>query len=160
MKAFVYILLIALLMGCATEKRCLKKYPPQLERDTTVESVVVYDDTIIYVRIPGDTTINEVTILMPSPRPKIEPVTAEVSLAWAEARVMEDKLRLTLVQKDSILEFKLDSAIRASSDTIRIKDIRIIEQKVQPKWFAFFRAGFWILGVLMILTILFLVLRK
>jgi hypothetical protein len=160
MKKLPLIICIVILAGCATQKRCLEKFPPQMVHDTVTTKSIIYKDTTVYVEIPGETVIKEVPILLPMPMPEIEPVRAEVELAQAEAKLLKNKLRLTLIQKDSILEFKLDSAIRVNADTIRIKDLKIIEKPVDPKWYPFFKAGFWILGILMILTILFLVLRK
>ena len=160
MKKVLLIIFATVVVSCATEKRCLNKFPPREVHDTITNNVTIYRDTTIYKEIPGETVVKEVPILLPTPMPEIEPVRAEVDLASAEARILKDKLRLTLIQKDSILEFKIDSAIRVSADTVRIKDLKIVEKPIEPKWYPFFKAGFWILGVLMILTILLLILRK
>lgn len=83
-------------------------------------------------------------------------ITAHTYLATAS--IQDQMLILGLVQHDSLFQFLLDSAIKESIDMI--KEIIPVPEHIEPKWYDFFKAVFWILGELKILTLLFLVLRK
>jgi len=99
-------LLIALILtSCTTQKKCLQKFPVKpeiiIETETIIKDTVIYRTRFInhFDTIYADTVITEVLI-----RPNMKPVFAEVAFASALCRIVNNKLRLELVQKDSVLQ--------------------------------------------------------
>lgn len=54
---YLFIAIIAVLSGCATQRRCFEKFPPQvITRDSIIQKdTTIYRDTAI--TIPGDTVV-------------------------------------------------------------------------------------------------------
>ena len=159
----VFIALVLLMSsGCVTQKRCLNKFPPVVTTITdTIPGETVYKDTTIYVSVPGDTIITDTTIIISdSGRIQFAEVFAETELAYAHSWIQVDRLRLELIQKDSLYQFKLDSAIRENTDTIKIVQKEVVEVPKIPKSHPFFKFGFFILLGLFLFTIVFLIIRK
>ena len=123
MNRILYLTVILLLSSCVTQKRCLQKFPPEvvvLRTDT-----LIYRDTIIYIPIEGDTSYVEDPWIDDEPwiepqKINIGPIRADVPLAHSQAGVTDNVLWMRLIQRDSVLRFKIDSAIREHSDTITI----------------------------------------
>lgn len=117
MKTGIAILII-LLTGCVTQKKCLTKFPPVNDtiRIVILKDSIIYKDTIIFIYLPGQTTINSVVIPCPPPPPEFIPDTAkaETSLAFARAWWQYPNIQLRLVQKDTTIEARLESAIMES----------------------------------------------
>ena len=103
------LILLLLLSSCVTQKRCLERYPPQnITKDSIIiREVTVYRDTIITVRLPGDTVMVEQDL-----DSLMAPLISENKYAKAIAEVYKNKLRVTLIQKESEISFKLDSAYK------------------------------------------------
>lgn len=170
MRKIVNILLITLLVaGCSPQKRLsrlLEKYPipPEI---TYTQGPVEYRDTIIYREVLGETVIETwdmddllATIEFPEAAP-IKPIHAETDLASVDAWVDEGKLKIRLIQNDSLFQFYLDNAIRESRDTIRIDRVIPVEVLVIPKSYDFYKYGFFItLGILLLVIILMLIFLK
>ena len=160
-RAFVVTgLLTALLFtltDCTTYKRCLKKFPPQPEIDTIFSDTTIYRDTILYDTIKGDTVYSEILTEIPV-EITTEMVSAETELAYASAYVFQSRLILTLIQKDSLLKFKLDSAITANKKTVIITEKIPYEVQLPPK--PFYRIAFFITGILLLLVIILLIILK
>lgn len=116
MKTITTLAIVLIVSSCATHKRCLRKF--QVLPDTVsvvyYRDTIIYQDTIIRVFIPGATVIDSVVIPFPVPEPFYVPDTAraETSLAIAKAWWSYPLIRLSLVQKDTTIEAKLDSAMK------------------------------------------------
>jgi len=144
------LLIILVLNSCTTQKRCLQKFPPIVGVDTIIYTTTVYRDTVILRYLPGDTVFSHSIEKVPV-RAAIRPVEAETSLAYARAWISEKRLRLMLIQKDSVFRFKLDSAIRANERIEYITEIKTHQLPPKP----FYKRGFFILaGVLLLFFIL------
>jgi len=121
-----YILLLVILVslqGCfATKKRCLRWYQPITSTDTvvveTIRDSIVYKDTTIIVELPGETIIDSIIIEVPGESVPAgipsDTIRLETEYARAEAFYVAPRLYLVLEQKQSVLEVKLDSALRES----------------------------------------------
>lgn len=103
-----------------------------IERDTTIISTnEIYQDTIIY----RDSVSYKIRTKYKGLDLYMEPIEDSIGLAYAKAWVAKSRLNLLVVQRDSTIENKLDSALR----NIAIKDsiITTIENRVSPsvkKW--------------------------
>ena len=121
--AFLATLAILILCsGCTTERKVVKyveKHPEILDNWTTTDTVTevktdtVYQDTTVEIYLPGDTVVKEVILEFPCPEAKkftSDTAIADTQLAHAEAWVKNNKLYLNLIQPDTTLQFRLDSA--------------------------------------------------
>ena len=149
----IRILLISLLLltSCVTQRKCLKKFPPVISIDTVVQDTTIYRDTTFYAYLPGDTVYRDTVIEVPVEL-YVRPVTAETELARARAWIQSQRLQLELIQKDSLLQFKIDSAVSANS---RVEYITRTETTQLPpkrfyKWWFWGSLGFLVLLVLAI----------
>jgi len=112
------ILMVLIVSSCATQKICHRKFPVIADTVEVVHfrDLLVYRDTVITVTLPGDTvySTDSVMIPCPPPPPQFIPDTAwaETSLATARAWWDHPFIRLSLIQKDTTITFRLDSAIR------------------------------------------------
>ena len=118
MKKTAWLIITGLLVltSCVTQRRCNAKFPPG--RDTikieTTRDSIVYKDTIVYVKIPGEREIDSIPIPCPPPPSDYIPrrVYAETSLAKASAWWDYPVIKLELIQKDTTIERRLDNAIK------------------------------------------------
>jgi len=146
MKYLPFILLI--LSSCITQRKCYEKFPP--DTVTVTHDTTIFRDTIVYRTIKGDTVYKEVKLPYSVPIERTyQPITLKTSLAISKAWVAGNRLKMLLVQKDSILQFKLDSVKRASQHTEIIT--KIVEKPLPQK--PFYRIGFFILAGMIILLI-------
>lgn len=122
----------AIFISCATQRRCLEKFPPT----TTIEirDLITYRDTAIFIPIPADTVRDSIPIISPCPdnkpiRPefKTKPVMVKNRWSTATAWIEHGQLKLELAVNDTTLEFVIDSAV-----TERVKQITINQQFVKP----------------------------
>ena len=117
MKAGIAILVI-LLTGCVTQKKCLTKFPPVNDtiRIVILKDSVVYRDTTIFIHLPGQTTVDSVVIPCPPPTTEFisDTARAKTSLAFARAWWQYPNIQLRLVQTDTTIVARLDSAIMES----------------------------------------------
>ena len=158
------VILIILLTGCVTQKRCLTKFPPVNDtiRIVILKDSIIYRDTTIFIHLPGQTTIDSVVIPCPAPPPEFIPDTAkaETSLAFARAWFAYPNIQLRLVQTDTTIVARLDSAIMESyfwhneyeqiKQTIIVKKIPLI-----------YKIAFWTwIGVLVLILWSFLMYLK
>lgn len=124
MKPFFYLLLITfLLSSCITSEKCQRRYPPQvttLVKDSIIEKTsTIYKDSLVYLKLNPDTVTliqyehysnpDDPTIIT------IDSISAENRFCVAWSWVDDSQLGLSLIQKDTLLAFKLDSAIRISN---------------------------------------------
>jgi hypothetical protein len=138
------VLLVSLLLvsSCITQKRCLERYPPQ----SVVETVVVYRDTIIPVYLPlsapktiqtylnfslVDIPLIRMPGLMRNKYTSKDTLKASSGLAYAEAWVERDVLKLKVWQTDTTIQVKLDSAIVQRNRYE--KEVHILKEKYVPK---------------------------
>jgi len=161
MKKIILLLLAVSLVGCSPQKRLarlLERYPIQPIVDTFYKvGPIIYRDTVVFRYIPGETVTQSVYIDVPVDIPDTF-MEVESSMATALAWLQSNELGLELHQKDSVFQFKLDSAIRVNRDTIIItNDIPYpVIEKAKP----FYKNGFFIVAAIMLLMLLFLFLFR
>ena len=162
MKHKIFILIVVLLSGCVTSRKCFDKFPPP-PPDTIHTSSVEWRDTTIFKYLPGETVHDSIIVeKLVEKRIKVPytSIYAETEFSEATASIENSKLRLELIQRDSLLAIYVDSAIRISTDTVIIEQPYIKEVKVKSKYQDIVGIGFWIVLGLFLFTLLFLILRK
>ena len=112
----VLLAVLTLFLTSCSQKWCYTRYPPSIDsvyKYVTKDSIVV-KDTTIYIHLPGEVVHDSVQIPCPDPGPAYIPktVTAETSLARAEARWQYPNIKLVLTQKDTTIIQRLDAAIK------------------------------------------------
>ena len=128
-----------ILAGCATQKRCFEKWPPEIKVDTVERTVVQYVDTTVYVQMPGDTVeVNVPVYIVDTVEGKPIVITYEEARAeteYAEARAWVEKsvLELELIQKDSLIEIRLDSVIAIKDHYVELYTTEIHESPPEMK---------------------------
>ncbi len=145
MKKLILILLISIGMySCMTEQKCAKQYPPKvIIKDSIINiTTTVYKDSIIYYLIPGDTvystkdsliyvTVDKETGLINS-----DTSSLTSTFATAYAWVLNSRLEQMIITNDSIYRFKLDSAVRITTDRLeRYYNETKIEKVFVTKWY-------------------------
>lgn len=116
-KLWLYLAFSCLLMSCVTQRRCNIKFPPTTNTVTheTVRDSIVYMDKTVEVKIPGATVHDSVLIPCFPPVSYVpDTARAETEYARAKAWFSHSSIKLKLEQKASILQVRLDSAIKES----------------------------------------------
>lgn len=113
MKYLIIILLGLLITSCS---------PKIIKEVVTKDSIIYkekisYRDTTIFRYLPGDTVYKETIVYVDKATGLVnsKKLFAFTSLAEASAWVYNSKLFLNLIQKDTTIEFRLDSAIKEAS---------------------------------------------
>jgi hypothetical protein len=149
-----------LLSGCVTQKRCEQKFPPEISTvtETITKTVTVYRDTTIFVHMPGDTVRDTIEVVVDRGIANSKPSIHETKFAWSKAQVINGLLLHQLIQKDSVLKFMLDNAIRESTTAIENKttQTRILEKNYVTGWQWF---QIW-LGRILVVLIVFVVIFR
>ena len=116
MKNLIYILILLIsLPGCTTQKRCLRKYPPQV---TEVEKIITnteikYKDTVIYYPLPPEIINNIDTVYITNDTLINSNLSVlQTSLAISSAQIKGNLLYHNLLQKDTTIELRLDNALK------------------------------------------------
>lgn len=167
MKALTILILVLISSSCITQKVCLRKFPISADtvRIVTFKDSIVYRDTVVTVHLPGEVVRDTIRIPCPPPPPSYIPDTAraETKLAVATAWWDYPNISLQLIQKDTTIEARLDSAIReayhwrkefeAVTKIVTVKSIPVI-----------YRISLWIvigiLFTLLLITVITIVFRK
>lgn len=137
------------------------KYPPVADTVVTVitRDSIVFQDTTVYITLPGETVIDSIVIPCPPMADYIpDTARAETDYALAEAWYDPPKLMLRLDQKASTLEIRLDSALR---EAYYWKDKYEKINTVTPVKFIpiIYKVALWMV-IGMILLIVFWIIRK
>ena len=111
-------LLAIILIGLAVTSCSPKIIKEVVTKDSIVyKEKIVYKDTTIYKYIPGDTVFKTTVVYVDKNTGLVnsKKLYAFTSLAEASAWVYNSKLFLNLIQKDTTIEIRLDSAIKEAS---------------------------------------------
>jgi hypothetical protein len=160
LKAVSLLLIVVSLSGCfATQKRCLRLFPPVASTDTVIRVVlhdsIVWKDTTIFVKLPGETFIDSLEIILNAGNDinKVflsDTLTLETTFARAVAYYKTPRVHLTLFQKGIDLKLKLDSAL---SEKYYWKDkyTEILNKQVKEVKYipVLYKVSFWLcIGIL------------
>jgi hypothetical protein len=162
MKKFVLFLAIVILAGCSPTRRLarlLERYPIPEKIDTLyTPGKTIYRDTTVYKYLPGEVSVESLYIDIPISIPDTF-IEAHTSTADAIAYLQDNVLGLQIIQYDTVIKWKIDSALVYHRDTVVItKDIPYpVIEKAKP----FYKNGFFILaGLILVSLVLFFVFRR
>lgn len=137
--------------SCTTPEKCARKYPPQLiTKDSIVykERIVTIYDTIFIV---GDTITATDTVYVDKFTGLINsnPVFTETEFAIASAQVINSKIFLDLIQKDTAIARLLKTNIK---EVEVYRDRTEIKEVFTTHWYDM--AARWVVGILVLLIII------
>lgn len=164
MKNLIYIVAIILLGSCASQKRCAQKYPVVAEvirHDSVVyRDTIIFRDRVIYDTIRPDTVFAEGKIKIIRDAPISDTVRAENDYAIAKAWIEARKLKLQLEQKGQVIDKILKNAeketIHWKEEYHSLEQTKVTVERYIPK---VYKASFWILIILVILSVGFAYLK-
>jgi hypothetical protein len=142
--------------SCITQRKCLQRYPPS--RDTIrierTRDSLVYKDKIIEIKVPGAIKIDSIVIPCPPPPLSYIPDTVRTETEYAKAKAWfkYPNIQLKLFQKQSILQVKLDSAIKESYHwKTEYEKITNTPQPIIQKYIpSIYKVAFWLwIGVIL-----------
>jgi hypothetical protein len=156
-------LLIVLATSCTTLDKCNRKYPPvessSVKDSIVTETITKYKDSLIYLRLDPDTiTLISTEYISDPDNPKliyIDSISAENKFSQAWAWVEKSSLGLSLVQKDTTLEFLLDDAVRETEHWKQLyhseikKEVKVV--RFIPKFYRFCSIYFYITATALII---------
>ena len=152
--ALIPIIAIILLSGCATQRRCAKKFPPSESVKVVTEKVTKYRDTTIYVYLPADTIYSEKIIYETPDGWQTEKSTLDMNYSYSTAQVVNGTLKHYLYQKETEIERVIKNAVREQS-THTVEDrVEIHREKYIP---SAYRYSFWLVLGLVVLGLVRLV---
>jgi hypothetical protein len=151
MKTVLIVLTILSLTSCNMQKYCAERFPsPERVRDSiSYIEKVIYRDTTIYLTVAGESKVDTLYVesIFDSAVSQLE-----TSLAYSKAFFFNGKLIHNLRQKDSVLSFLLEKAIKEHS-TIEYKEREIIKvelKNVLTGWQYTQMYAAWILAVVIL----------
>lgn len=163
MKNSILLIIALFLASCATQKKCLEKYPP--ETFTRIDSVfiekekLIIRDTLVYIELPGDTVKFTDTVRIEAGQVILKPVVKETERTKVTASVVNNRLVLEVVEKPLIIEKLLKGVIQERDfyKELSKKEAKteIIREKFIPTWVKYLS---W-LGAIFIFILIFVVLR-
>lgn len=157
MKYLIYIFIISIgLSSCMTERKCNNKYPQKvIVKDSIVYKLkeVIIHDTLY---LAGDTIavsdtvyVDNVTGLLTSNR-----IYSETEYAKAWAQIINNKLFLELIQKDTAIA-------RVIKENIEIKEVYVTKTIEVNKWIHhWYDKPAYIISIIFILAVLVLIAMK
>lgn len=151
MKLGLYILVIVLMGSCSAERRLsriLSNHPELMEVDT-IETInyrdtIIYRDTVINIALPKDTVkltdtlkieCKEDSLIIP-----MDTLMASTNIAdartWLNVSQGKIERHLEVINKDSLLQIKIDSLVKESYywQTKYLESIKTVKIKECPKW--------------------------
>ena len=153
MKNLFLILIISVFASsCATVNRCNRKFPPAesvIVKDSVVtRTITEYKDSLIYLTLPSDTfTKIEYAYRINPVNPSlidIDSIMSENEFSKAFAWVQQSSLGLSLISKDTTLQFRLDSAIRESTHWNELYHLELKKEVKEVKFIPqFYRFCLW-----------------
>ena len=152
--AIVFVLL-AFFVSCATQRRCLEKFP--IVESTIVKDSIVYRDTTLFVQLPADTVTDSIQVVLPCPQPpafKTPKVRTSTRYASAEAWLAGDHLKVRLMLNDTLIAFVVDSAVAEKMKTVTITQAQTVREKFIPliyKVALFVSIGFLVLAIIKVI---------
>ena len=160
MRYLIIILSIAVLSGCATQRRCARKFPPQIITEKEVITEIVYRDTTILVHIPADTVYAEKVVFKTPEGYQTDLSVLHTTYAKSTAQVLKGVLLHELFQKDTEIERVIKNAIKEHSTHTTDTVTKIHEVPYVTPWHNFTVRFFWVAIAFGLVYILLRFLRK
>jgi len=112
------IILLLIFTSCVTQKKCINKFPIQSNNTTIIESKdsIILKDTLIIINLPEKVIIDSIKIPCDEVPIYYIPDTVKVKTDFAEAKAWfsNKHIKIKLIQLDTILNIRLENAIKES----------------------------------------------
>jgi len=136
------IILILLISGCVTQRRCDRKFPAQSSvtvKDSIIRTTnTVYRDTTVYVYIKGETKYSTDTVYIKNGMAYSRKDHLMTSFADSWAWVQNGRLYHELIQKDTLIGQQVKDAVRLTWERAERfytkNDVQVEEVRVVPWW--------------------------
>ena len=163
------------MVSCSPLKRIERIYMhhPELRPTSTVEiretrdTLIIVRDTTIYVELPADTTYvvsvpADVSIDSSTWTITIDTLFASTNRAEAYSWVEANQLNLTLMDKDTTLEIRLENAIKESLYwyNMYVETTTVVPKAMVPPLTAFMARVGWFTMILLLIVIGLVVFKK
>lgn len=130
MRTFLSVILLVVLSGCVTKKACNRKFQSQ-GKDSVREvfnTMTVYRDTTIFIRIPGDTFYLETSANLE----QINTLTTSycISRAW----IQDGMLKHSLVQKDTLIPEIVENGVKSTITSVEKERYHIADENDALTW--------------------------
>ena len=169
MRAILFGLIVLILSSCSVQRRAERKcekatYKWGCNKDTAYikETVIntLYKDTVVYIKIPGDTVHDSVPVVVEiftdgTTLVSSKKNTLQTSLATSQAWIQSGKLHHTLIQKDSVYKAQIQNAIRITQHFMKESTTKVIEVNKLTRWQTFLinsAKAFYLIIVLAVIT--------
>ena len=167
MKNLILIIILSIVAcSCTTLDRCNRLYPPvesSIVKDSIVtKTITEYKDSLIYLQLDPDTVTLISTHYISDPEDPeliyIDTIFTQNKFSEAFAWVDQSKLGLSLLQKDTTLQFRLDSAVRESTHWNELyhtelkKEVKVV--RYIPKFFRFCSYYFYITATALVILLI------
>lgn len=139
MKILIPILIILTFASCVSQKRCNSKFPPQtvtIIKDS-IRFETIYKDTTIFVTLPVQKVTVFDTVYIKNGIVQFREVKASSNYADARAWIGQNRLNLTVEDKDTTLQFRLDNALKMAryyEMKFNTEQKTLPPEKFVPKW--------------------------
>ena len=151
------------LASCSPQRRLarlLEKHPLPEKVDTLyLPGETIYKPTTVFKYLPGEVSVESLYIDVPVSIPDTF-IEAHTSTADAIAWLQNNKLGLQLIQYDTVIKWKIDSALVTHMDTVVVTKEKVVIKEVEADCSPFWRNATIILGAIVLLSILLIFLRR
>ena len=154
LKLLIFIIFIPTLISCITERKCAEKYPvPIITKDSTVYITKLVPVTIHdTVRIKGDTVYGEIHTV-----PNIENlIRKNTEYCAATTKYFNGMLSLNLIQRDSLINNKIESNVKVVEKT-RVITNTVIKKIWVTHWY--YTGAMYFTGATLLLLIVGIIIR-
>ncbi len=115
------------------------------------ETKTIYNDTTVYVNIPGEIQYSNDTLYIVGDQIYFKPSYLKTSLAESRAYIVNNRLQHTLTQNDTLLPVTIKNAIRLTWERAERyfsqTETKVVEKKFVP-WIYKIFAGFGLLSLI------------
>lgn len=149
MRTLLTISALLILSGCATQRRCAEKWPPQTNYIT--ETKIIHRDTTIYITIPADTVYRTDTVKVGADGLINYPVQRlDVRFAWSKVWIENSRLHHELKQKESVIAETIKGAVKEVEVVTEVTKLVEVERRLTWWQMTLIRGGYAFIATLVI----------
>lgn len=153
-KILLFIIIVILLSGCVTRKRCERFIPPPV---VNTETIIIKKDSLIFVPVPGDTIKDVDTVYVKDGISTMPLKRLDTKYCYALAEIKDNKHYFNLYQKED----SIPKVIEYVDKIVTVKETITVEVERDFTWWektykTIGKFTFWILSTASVLGIAYL----